>query len=273
MIDTGSYDAANLVQGIDSELDRLRAQARVSWDREARTLAYLGLRDGMSVLELGCGPGFITEQLLELLPRSPITALDSDPKMIQRAELALVGRASDRLKLLEASAMDSNLPDAAFDFAIARYLVQHLSDPAGAIRETLRVLRPGGKLAIIDIDGALWGIAEPTFPELAPIYAKTGVAQARQGGNRLIGRRLWRLLHAAGFRDLELEAFVYHSDSLGIEPFAAQLDPERLRPLVEEGVISTGEFDRIRQGHRKFLTSAEPYVLMVGLIGCGRKPE
>ena len=48
----------------EAEVKRLASQARGGWGKEARTLSWFGLQDGMSVLELGSGPGFITEQLL-----------------------------------------------------------------------------------------------------------------------------------------------------------------------------------------------------------------
>ena len=223
---SASYEFDQENQDADSELARLRVQTLISWEREARLLGWLGLRDGLNVIELGSGPGFVTEQLLHGLPTSPITALDADREMLTRAAQYLGGVDDGRVTYVPASVTDTGLPDNTYDFAIARYLFQHLTDPLAAAKETLRLLKPGGKLAIIDIDAALWGIVEPTFPQLQAIYAKTG--QARRGGNRRIGRRLWRTLQAAGFVNVELEAFVYHSDDLGLEPFLPQLDPNRL---------------------------------------------
>lgn len=267
---TGSYDPAREVRGLESELARLEAQVAVSWDREARLLGWLGLRDGMKVLEAGCGPGFVTERLLEMVPRGSLTALDSDPEMLRLAR-ERVERAASRLDLVEASILATDLADGQFDFAVARYLFQHLAEPVTAAREILRLLRPGGRLAVIDLDAALWGIAQPAFPEVAPIYAKTGRAQASRGGDRLVGRRLYRILRDAGYQDVELDAFVYHSDAEGLDPFLPQLDPDRLLPLLEQGVLTPGEMETVASAHRRFLASPDAYVLMVGLVASGRK--
>ncbi len=76
MTASGSYDLQTSHRDVTAEIQRLAAQARSGWDKESRTLSWFGLKDGMSVLELGSGPGFITEQLVALLPTSsPISNL------------------------------------------------------------------------------------------------------------------------------------------------------------------------------------------------------
>lgn len=268
----GSYDPRRGPGGFEAEMARLRAQALLSWPQEARLLQWLGLRDGMDVLELGSGPGYVTEQLLHLLRTASITAVEIDPEMIARATNTL-GDAAERVRFVQASAFDTGLPSGSFDFAIARFLFQHLKVPATGAREALRLLRPGGKLAVIDIDAALWGISQPTDPRLAPIHARAAQLQQAGGGDRAIGRRLWRILKAAGFTDLRLEAFVYHSDELGLDAFHPQLEPGRLVGAVEQGYITAQEYALVQEGYRRFRASPDAFILMVGLLACGTRPE
>jgi ubiquinone/menaquinone biosynthesis C-methylase UbiE len=244
----------------------------VSWAQESRLLSWLGLQDGMSVLELGSGPGFVTEQLLSLLPRGSITAVEIDPEMNERARERLSDGARERVTHLQASILDTGLPGDSFDFAVARLVFQHLDDPAAAAAETLRLLKPGGRLAVIEVDASLWGIVEPSMPGLQRVYEKVARAQAARGGDRLIGRRLWRILKAAGYENLRLEAYVYHSDELGLEAFAAQLNPDRLWPQVKDGSISLSELAAVRMAYEKFLSSTDAYILMLGLMCVGEKP-
>lgn len=273
MTHSTSYDFQNEYRGPASELGRLRDQTLLSWEREARLLTWLGLRDGRSVLEVGCGPGYVTEQLLNLLPHSSITALDADAAMVQRATEHLQAQAHRDLRLVHAPIEHTGFLDHQFDFAIARYVFQHLPDPIEAAREVKRVLRPGGKFVIIDVDARLWGIVEPFYPQLQAIYAKATQAQSEQGGNRLIGRQLWRILMATGFARVELESFVYHSDALGLELFSAQLDPDRLARAFKAGQISAQELQLAHDLYQQFLASPNAYVLMVGLLAYGEKPE
>ena len=269
---SGSYTIRKAGHGLGRELERLRAQALVAWEKEARLLAWFGLQDGMSVLELGSGPGFVTEQLLALLPSSRITALEVALVMIEKARQYLGDGFSDRLRFVEASITDTGLPDNSFDLATARMLFQHLSDPVDAAREVLRVLRPGGKLVITDIDDAVWGLTEPDIPEMDLIVEKFGQAQAARGGNRLIGRQLWRILEAAGFVDLDVDIVIAHNDALGLEPFMPQFDLRRLSFLVESGALSEQQVEQIHASREVFFAADRPYVMMLLWMACGQKP-
>ena len=227
------------------------------------------------MLELGCGPGYVTEALCAMLPNTSITVVDHDAAMLamtcERVRITGCADAASRVKTMHASVDALDAPDAAFDFAIARYVFQHLPDPLLAAREAHRVLRPGGKLVVIDVDAMLWGIAQPALAGFGEIFAKAGAAQSANGGDRLVGRKLWRMLRDADFDNVQLHAFVYHSDALGIEPFLHQFDAGRLTRALAGGHINLGDFARAQHLYRQFTASPDAYVLMVGLLACGEK--
>jgi ubiquinone/menaquinone biosynthesis C-methylase UbiE len=272
MAASGSYDKHASHRDVDAEIERLAAQARHGWEKEARTLSWLGLRDGMSLLELGSGPGFITAQLLELLPTSTVTCLEIDPDLLARAERYLQDKGSQRVRFVAGSVMESGLEADQFDFAYARLLFQHLADPVGAAKEILRVLKPGGRLVVTDIDDGLFGLFEPPIDGLSTVVERFGQAQAARGGNRHIGRSLWGILEDAGFRSLDLEVVVNHSGSTGVEPFMRQLDPDRLLPLVRENLLSAEDLERFRASRTAFLAAPKPFALWVSLMICAEKP-
>ncbi len=269
---TRSYDVDMSHRGREAEIHRLAAQASLGWGKEARTLSWFGLEDGMSLLELGSGPGFITRRLLDLVPNSTITCLEIDPSLVKQAEQYLHDEAGKRVTFVTASVMDTKLPADHFDFAYARLLFQHLPDPLGAARETLRLLKPGGKFVIYDIDDAMFGLVSPPVPEWPLVLERFGQAQAARGGDRNIGRRLWRILESAGFQNLDLEVIAFHSDDLGIEAFLPQMDPDRLLPLRKAGLLTEEELERVRSSYTRFLAAAKSYVLMLSLMVSGEKP-
>jgi ubiquinone/menaquinone biosynthesis C-methylase UbiE len=256
----------------DRAVEQLRAQVLLTWEKEGRTLEWFGLQDGMRVLELGCGPGFISEQLLMMLPHSHISALDIDPTLLERAKAYLGTQYDDRLRFIEASIMDTELPADSFDFALARLIFQHLPDPAGAAAEIFRVLKPGGKLVISDVDDAIWGLTDPVVPEMDIMREMMFQAQAARGGNRYIGRRLWSILDSAGFVNLDVEVILAHSDRLGMEPFLPILDSQRLISYVEKGQLSEQVYEQIKDAFQAFIDLPDAFLLGLALMACGEKP-
>lgn len=272
MTTSGSYNVRATQRDWKAEIERLAAQARLGWEKEARILLQAGLKDGMSILELGSGPGFITQQLLELAPHSTITCLEVDRALLEQAQEYLPSPAKDRVRFVQGSVTNTPLADNRFDFAFARYLFQHLPDPLGAAREIWRVLKPGGRFVIHDIDDGIFGLVDPMLPEFPDLLEKFAQAQAARGGNRHIGRQLWRILKAAGFGNLRLEVLAGHSDEFGLEPFLALLDPDRMLPLVRASLLSGEEMESLRGSYKQFLASPQPYVLILGLMVYGEKP-
>src|SRR5437870_12807093 len=92
-----------------ADVERLRAQAELSWPREAKALAQVGLQDGMSILEAGSGPGFITELLLDSLPHCSVSAVELDPNMCELAHSRLADRYGERLAIVQASILYTGL--------------------------------------------------------------------------------------------------------------------------------------------------------------------
>lgn len=264
-----SYDPRATVAGLEGELRRLEAQAEISWPAELQALRRAGLTDGITVLDAGCGSGAITSRLAQALPDARIVALDSDADLLAHARQRLEVHGK-RVQVIEGDLHDPPPAARGADFALTRLVLQHLRDPVGAVRALSATIAPGGTFAAIDVDGGLWGLAEPFFPDLEAIHARAWGSQADRGGNRFVGRRLPRILAAAGLQEPTLELAAVHSDQLGKERFAPLLDPQELQPRVADGTLTLTEYGRLHAAYRRFMEDPEALVLTVSFVAAGR---
>jgi ubiquinone/menaquinone biosynthesis C-methylase UbiE len=144
---------------------------RAAWDR-ILDLVLAGCRSVLNTLDAGCGTGFLT---FELAARGhQVTGVDFAPAMMAEARRKAVDRG---VSILFAEADAERLPFMAgsFDLAISRHLLWTLPHPETAVDEWVRVLRPGGRLVVVDsqFDAG----AAPPSPENARIsqeYAAVG---------------------------------------------------------------------------------------------------
>lgn len=111
-----------------------------------RTLLLAGLKPGMKVLDVGMGTGLVARQAASIVgDPSGITGVDPSPGMIQSAKLPA------GVKVVEGRAEQIPLPDGGFDFLSMGYALRHISDLSVAFAEFNRVLKPGGKLCILEL--------------------------------------------------------------------------------------------------------------------------
>lgn len=257
----------------DREMERLRGQLMLSWKKEAQQLVEFGLHDGMSILEVGSGSGIVTEQLLLAFTNSTITCVELAPEMVQHAEHYLAEKSEEHWQIITGSVMQMPFAENQFDFAIARFLFQHLLNPLAAACEIWRVLKPGGKLVILDSDLDLAYTSEPRNPNREQINKNIAEQQAARGGNRYIGRLLPRILKESGFIEPQLEAIISHTDILGIEPFFFELAPDRQRvqPLIDAGKMTEEEFNNRQVRFERQITDPNFLMMLILLAACGTK--
>jgi SAM-dependent methyltransferase len=171
-----------------------------TWRTAENSAAYLlpSLHPGLSVLDVGCGPGTITLDLARLVAPGKTIGLDRSAEVVARARADAGGTDAG---WIAGDVYALPFPDASFDVVHAHQVLQHLGKPVAALKEMRRVLRPGGLLAARDGDYAAfaWAPDDPRLVRWLEIYR--AVAR-RNGGEPDAGRYLkgWGL--DAGFADV-----------------------------------------------------------------------
>ena len=125
----------------------LGEERRVRWNPSVR-LSKSGLKDGFTALDLGCGPGFWTAPMAEIIGDSgSVIALDVSQELL---DFASNHNPSSRIRYVLGELPSINLNDSSVDFVWASFLLHEISDLAVLLKELLRVLKPGGILAALD---------------------------------------------------------------------------------------------------------------------------
>jgi len=200
---------------------------------------FAGIRAGQRVLEVGCGPGALTAELVSRLGADAVAAVDPSAPFVDAARARHPG-----VEVLQASAEELPFADDAFDASLAQLVVHFMSDPVAGIGEMRRVTRPGGTVAacVWDLAGGrplslFWQAARELDPD---VVDESHMAGARED-------HLAELLAATGLREVSatvLEVAREHETfeewwepyTAGVGPagaYVAGLDPNRLAELRE----------------------------------------
>ena len=216
--DAGSYAFGHFQRNAE-ELERLKLQARIALALEQEIWTFAGLASGMTVLDLGCGPGVIGCELARRTgPGGQVTGLDISEELVAVAQQIKASERVEHVTFATGNAYDLPFSDNHFDFVYARLLFQHLREPRRALDEVRRVLKPGGRLCLVDIDDNWTGFS-PASESFIRFIRMAGAAQRRRGGNRTIGSQAYSLLSAADFTDVSTRIFPLTSEAIGIRAF------------------------------------------------------
>jgi SAM-dependent methyltransferase len=205
---------------------------------------FASITAGQQVLDVGCGPGALTAELLTRLQPGCVSAVDPSQAFVAAARERHPG-----INVQRASAENLPFADRTFDAAVAQLVVQFMADPVAGLGEMARVTRRGGVVA-----ACVWDHGSGQGPLSSFWEAARQLDHDVRDESQLVGARagdLAQLLDTAGLHEIEeagLSVSVEHPSfsnwwepfTLGVGPagaFTAGLDARRrarLRELCRE---------------------------------------
>jgi SAM-dependent methyltransferase len=224
----------------DGEIERLHVQAAALVPDTAIMLDRIGVAAGWRCLDLGCGPGGITNLMSERVGATGrVVGLDGDAVFIAHAR----ERAAANVEFVIGNAYQSNLPAGGFDLVHMRFVASTAGEPEALLREAIRLARPGGTVALQDPDMASLN-CYPPHPAWERLKSAMQGAFTSVGADINLAKRLYGLARKAGLADVQYRPFVMGVRS--IDPFVDYLPStvESLRgTIVDRGLMAAGEFE------------------------------
>jgi len=240
-----------------------------SWRTVENSAAYLAprLEAGARVLDVGSGPGTITIDLARRVRPGLVTGVDAAEDVVARAAGLAASERVDNVDFRVGDAYALEFADAAFDVVHAHQVLQHLARPIDALREFRRVLKPGGLLAVRDVDygGVIWSPASAGLDRWLELYHE--VARGN-GGEPDAGRHLTRWVREAGFVELEASGSTWvFSTTLEREWWGGSWADRATQSqfaahAIESGHSNSAELARIAQAWRDWAADDDGWLLL-----------
>ena len=250
---------AEALEEMYTKRDPLRRRALV---REA-----LGAQPGERILDLGCGPGFYVAELLkEVGDEGHVVGLDASDAMLAAASRKVEGH--DNVEFQQADATSLPLEDASVDRALSVQVMEYVQDIAGALAELHRVLKPGGRVLIWDVDWATtsWHSADPArMQRMLEAWDKHLIHPS-------LPSTLSPQLRAAGFEGVEMTGHAFATTDLNPDSYGGQLAVLLSGYLVEGGGMPEDEVRAWSEEQQALAERGEFYFAVIQSCFTATKP-
>ena len=239
---------------------------RGATDSAAYLLPHLSA--GMNLLDVGCGPASITADLAEHVAPGRVVALDAAADALEAARATLSERGlSEQVELARGDVMALPFEDGSFDIVHAHQVLQHLTDPVGALAEMRRLTRPGGIVAVRDaVYSAMTWFPEPAgMEQWRSVYMATARAN---GGEPDAGSRLLSWARAAGFSDVTASASTWCYATPADRAWQSETWAQRCLTsfgprAVELGLADSADLETMAEAWRQWGGSEDAWFVVV----------
>jgi arsenite methyltransferase len=247
-------------------LERLYATRDVL-RRRALVHAALGVQKGDRVLDVGCGPGFYVAELLDTVgPEGVVAGVDRSRDMLAVAARRTAGKAN--VGFHEAGATGLPFEDESFDRALSVQVFEYVEDVPGALREVRRVLRPGGRLVLWDVD---WGTVSWHAVD-RDLMSHVLAAFDKHLVHPSLPRTLSAQLRDAGFENVEMEAHAFATNELSPETYGGSMVSMLKSYVVDQGGMSEDEAARWRDEQRQLGSQGEFFFAVTQFCFAATRP-
>lgn len=258
----------------DSEHARLLAQCEICRPQAERLFERLGIGAGQRALDLGCGPLGVLDLLSARVGSTgEVVGLDNEPRMIEFAERTIAERGLTNVTLVQGDARSTGLPANYFDLAHERLVLINVPTPRAVVAEMIRVVRPGGWIAVENVDMTGWS-CEPSHPAWTTLFDALIAAWQAAELDPFIGRRMPALLRDAGLIDISVDAHarIWRCDDRYQRLLLTFIGIFHDR-IISGGLLGADQLDRLTAELHEHLRRSDTFVIYsLFFQAWGRKP-
>jgi ubiquinone/menaquinone biosynthesis C-methylase UbiE len=197
------------------EIARLHVQSKAMAPDSVAMLERFGPMQGWTCLDIGCGPGGITDLLSARVgPAGRVIGLDMDANFLEHARR----NAPSNVEFQLGDAYGSDLPTGTFDLVHMRFVASTAGNPGRLLEEAIRLARQGGLVALQEPDGSTLN-CYPPHPAWERLQSAFMAAFKGVGADLELARKLYFLVQQAGLRDVQ-----YRTALLGVRSIDPMID-------------------------------------------------
>ena len=234
------------------------AETGVGKTYKTLALQHLALTSGDTVVDLGCGPGADLRRYAEAVgPSGQVVGVDYDDTAVTDARARTADLSQVQVRSADITALD--LASGSVDAVHADRVLQHVADPAAAVTEAVRILKPGGRVVFAEPDWRTLVVDHPE-PHLSDAFTRYVVDY--QVRNPWIGIALPRLCRTAGLTEVTIIPVTTVFETLAAADRILGFDRVSQR-AVDHGLLSTADRKRWLDELASNWTSASVTLFMV----------
>jgi len=196
---SATYSGNYPIEHRTGEIERLRIQSKAMAPDTLAMLDRFGPMQGWTCLDIGCGPGGVTDLLSARVgPNGRVIGLDMDTEFLEHARANAPSNVEFRLD----DAYGSDLPAGSFDLVHMRFVASTAGSPERLLKEATRLVRPGGIVALQEPDGSTLN-CYPPHPAWDRLKSALLAAFKGVGADLELARKLYFLVQRASFGDVQ----------------------------------------------------------------------
>ena len=255
--------------GTNTERDRLLSQAEQYEPTANWLLDQIDIQPGWRAVDIGCGPiGILNLLSPRVGTRGSVIGLEREQRFVEMARAEISKRGLGNVTIVQADGLNTGLEKSSFDLVHERLVMINVSARESFLSEMLSLVRPGGIVALEDVDNVSW-LCQPSHPSWDILLSAFHTVFHAGGGDGFTGRRLPVLLHAAGVQNIQTKVTV-ETPPLGDyrrTHLISLIDSLRDK-IIAMGVLDEAKLDEHRNALAQHLKDPATTVIDKLLVQC-----